>query len=90
MVAYAYEGRLSEGLRFQDFALARAIRLYPMAWIGMLLGLLGILLTGSMHLGHPYGPIQLLYLVAAGLLLLPNLSQALRLPYFHWMVCFGV
>ncbi|MEA1085951.1 acyltransferase [Sphingomonas sp. CD22] len=38
VIAYAYEGRLASGMRFATFAKLRLIRLYPMIFIGALLG----------------------------------------------------
>jgi peptidoglycan/LPS O-acetylase OafA/YrhL len=46
VLAYVYEARFRDGLRFLDFAAARLIRLYPMVAIGGVLGLgLFLLLT---------------------------------------------
>lgn len=38
VIAYAYDGRLSTTMRFSTFVKARMIRLYPMIFIGALLG----------------------------------------------------
>lgn len=39
VIAYAYQERLSTGLRRRDFLLARFIRLYPMFIVGLLFGI---------------------------------------------------
>ncbi len=45
VVAHAYEERLRNGMSFRRFAVARAVRLYPMIALGVLLGTFAAALT---------------------------------------------
>lgn len=45
VIAFSYEERLSESITFKDFAVARAIRLYPIYALGSLIGLILSILT---------------------------------------------
>ncbi len=49
VIAHAYERRLSEGLPFLDFLRARLVRLYPMFFMGLVLG------TLAMAVAQPWG-----------------------------------
>lgn len=52
VIAYSYENRLAEGLRTRSFVLIRLIRLYPLFFIGTLLGVAAVLFANS---GIPMG-----------------------------------
>ena len=65
VIAYAYEGRLSAGLRFATFAKMRMIRLYPMIFIGALLG--GLVLVA----GRKDGIVVPAILTVGAMLLVP-------------------
>jgi peptidoglycan/LPS O-acetylase OafA/YrhL len=45
VIAFSYEQRLRESLSWSSFAVARIIRLYPMIFLGTLLGLVGVVLN---------------------------------------------
>ena len=49
VIAFSYEGRLSEGLSLKTFFTARVIRLYPIYLLGSLLGFLAAVVHGSGH-----------------------------------------
>lgn len=90
VIAHAYGGRLREGMGIAAFARARLIRIYPMFWIGALLGCL--LFRGSplMLLMIPTAsPDGLLFRANAPLWsllfeLLVNLGYALIAPRLGW------
>ena len=74
VIAYAYDGRLCDGMRFGDFISRRLIRLYPLILFGAALGLAVKLGTGS-----PSGPATT-DAIAAALLLPVGLADG-RIPY---------
>jgi peptidoglycan/LPS O-acetylase OafA/YrhL len=51
VVAYAYDERLAHGMSFRQFAEKRAIRLYPLYFLGQLLGLVAAIMC--LWLGRP-------------------------------------
>lgn len=65
VVAYAYDDRLSSGMRFSSFAKIRLIRLYPMIFVGALLG--GLVLAA----GHRDGVMMPIVVTIATMLLIP-------------------
>ena len=71
VVAFSYEPRLSTKLGWKDFAITRMIRLYPVAILGTLLGLLAQLISHSL-IGHKTPAVLLIPLVTLlGCLILP-------------------
>jgi peptidoglycan/LPS O-acetylase OafA/YrhL len=74
IVAYSYENRILRGMSFGDFCLSRLIRLYPLYFLGLLLGLLSvcILTYGS---GRSHRLSDLLVAALLSLLVLPNLGR---------------
>jgi peptidoglycan/LPS O-acetylase OafA/YrhL len=50
VIAYAYDAKLTAGMTFWDFAAKRFIRLYPLIFIGVLLG--SIVMITSTIIGH--------------------------------------
>jgi peptidoglycan/LPS O-acetylase OafA/YrhL len=69
VIAYAYEGRLRSGLRAGQFFKLRLIRLLPMIWIGVLLGV-------AQAAAHGEGsPAQIAGSLAFNLLALPSLTS---------------
>jgi peptidoglycan/LPS O-acetylase OafA/YrhL len=65
VIAYAYEDRLGSGMRFATFAKLRLIRLYPMIFIGALLG--GLVLIA----GHKDGILVPTIITIGTMLLIP-------------------
>ena len=47
VIAYSYQGRFNKGMKLKDFVVARLIRLYPLYFIGTLLGLASAILVGT-------------------------------------------
>jgi peptidoglycan/LPS O-acetylase OafA/YrhL len=76
IIAYSYENRILSGMSFGGFCSSRLIRLYPLYFLGSLLGLLSVcLLTYGRGRSH----LRLSDLLAAAvlsLLVLPNLGKA--------------
>jgi peptidoglycan/LPS O-acetylase OafA/YrhL len=76
IIAYSYENRILRGMSFQDFCSARLIRLYPLYFLGSLLGLLSAcILTYGGGRGH-LRLSDLLGAAVLSLLVLPNLGTA--------------
>jgi peptidoglycan/LPS O-acetylase OafA/YrhL len=75
IIAFSYEHRILRGMSFGDFYLARLIRLYPLYFLGSLLGLISvcILACGS---GRSHKLSDLLVASLLSLLVLPNLGRA--------------
>jgi peptidoglycan/LPS O-acetylase OafA/YrhL len=75
IIAYSYEHRIVRGMSFGDFCLSRLIRLYPLYFLGSLLGLISvcILAYGS---GGSHKLSDLLVASLLSLLVLPNLGRA--------------
>jgi peptidoglycan/LPS O-acetylase OafA/YrhL len=76
IIAYSYENRILSGMRFGDFCLSRLIRLYPLYFLGSILGLLSVCILayagGRSHLRLS----DLLVAAVLSLLVLPNLGHA--------------
>jgi peptidoglycan/LPS O-acetylase OafA/YrhL len=76
ILAYSYENRILRGMSFGDFCLSRFIRLYPLYFLGSILGLFSVcILTygrGRNHLSLS----DLLVAAMLSLLVLPNLGRA--------------
>ncbi len=79
VIAFSYERRLSDQLSFQDFFVARIIRLYPLAALGTLLGTIGAILSYIFHTGYMTLP-GLMPQVLFGLLLVPDVA----VPNLHY------
>jgi peptidoglycan/LPS O-acetylase OafA/YrhL len=75
IIAYSYEHRILRGMSFGNFCLSRLIRLYPLYFLGSLLGLISVcvLAFGS---GRSHRFSDLLVAAALSLLVLPNLGSA--------------
>ncbi len=72
VVALSYGERLATTLSFRDFALTRAIRLYPTAFLGTVLGALFLLRDHSQLLWRSLPlPAAISYAIISGLLILP-------------------
>lgn len=72
VIAHAYEGRLLNGLSFQKFAMVRAIRLYPLVWLGILLTV-GV--TVLLRLIGRDAPFDSLWPLLCGAAILPYISR---------------
>lgn len=70
VLAYAYDGRLDNGLRWTSFMAIRIIRLYPMLFLATMLSACVAVLKVAVQ--HRVDPGEELWLVPAGLLLLPT------------------
>ncbi len=77
VIAYAYDRRLAKGMTGEEFLQRRMIRLYPMFFVGITLGLI-VTLAGSAYHGFTDndGPYLLQYLAA--LVFLPWPSEAVQ------------
>ena len=75
VIAFAYEQRLSQGLSFKDFAVARVIRLYPVYLLAISMALL--LTVAGKHASDLSW-----HAVMFSLLLLPDFLQPARHPMF--------
>jgi peptidoglycan/LPS O-acetylase OafA/YrhL len=76
IIAYSYENRILSGMRLGDFCLSRLIRLYPLYFLGSLLGLLSVCI---LSFGHGRSHLRLSDLLVAGVLsvmVLPNMGTA--------------
>jgi len=69
VIAFAYDDRLVSGMNMLDFSLRRVIRLYPMIFIGILLGLVST--AGKLTLAGGHGMATTFGLAISALLLLP-------------------
>jgi peptidoglycan/LPS O-acetylase OafA/YrhL len=79
VIAYSYEKRLLDRIRFRDFLTVRVIRLYPLAIFGNVLGILYIL----MRHGWSQSPhTHFLMACFSSLLILPNLFAIKPLTIF--------
>lgn len=78
VIAYAYEKRLREGLRMRDFVVARLIRLYPLYFLGMLIGFSSSLAVPPAGF-NIVSPADVFVILVSSLLLLPNFMA-------HWPV----
>ena len=79
VIAHAYDPRLSRGMSFREFAVARMARFMPLYLVGALLGLLleiVLLVTGS---NHAQGVGQLVLFATLGLLFVPLLKSGAEL-----------
>jgi peptidoglycan/LPS O-acetylase OafA/YrhL len=76
VIAFSYQKRLSESLSQLDFAAARFIRLYPMAFLGTLLGVVGMALNPwSPNIVHMVVPVSRgIRQVLLSLMLVPAIS----------------
>jgi peptidoglycan/LPS O-acetylase OafA/YrhL len=76
IIAYSYENRILRGMSFGDFCLSRLIRLYPLYFLGSLLGLIAVCVLkygrGRSHLGLS----DLVVAAVLSVLVLPNLGRA--------------
>jgi peptidoglycan/LPS O-acetylase OafA/YrhL len=93
VIAFSYERRLAGQLSFQDFFVARIIRLYPLAALGTLFGTLGAIATYVLHAGHDT-LLALVPQVLFGFLLLPDVavptlhSNMFPLDFMMWTLFF--
>jgi peptidoglycan/LPS O-acetylase OafA/YrhL len=79
VIAFSYEKRLQDFLRFKDFFVARVIRLYPLAALGTMAGAIGLLVTRYFHLSGPSSSLpSIARELAVGLLMLPDLLTKQR------------
>ncbi|MBB6144775.1 peptidoglycan/LPS O-acetylase OafA/YrhL [Silvibacterium bohemicum] len=83
VIAYSYQDRLADRMDFSSFSLARLIRLYPLYFLGLLLGacfkLMGIVLTLSGRQEVYPGPGLLQHFISAfgmAVLFLPSFSTS--------------
>jgi peptidoglycan/LPS O-acetylase OafA/YrhL len=76
IIAYSYENRILSGMSFGGFCSARLIRLYPLYFLGSLLGLLSVCILayggGRSHLRLS----DLLGAAMLSLMVLPNMGKA--------------
>jgi hypothetical protein len=74
VIAFAYEERLQRGMTLNNFLLARTIRLYPLYFLGLVLGILAM--TGRSHfMPHEQGwGGALVPAIAFSLFMLPTLA----------------
>lgn len=79
VIAFSYERRLSAQLSFQDFFVARIIRLYPLAALGTLFGTLSAIATYIFHTGYVTIP-SLVPQILFGFLLFPDIA----VPNMHY------
>jgi len=77
VIAYAYDQKFAQGMTGEEFLQRRLIRLYPLFFVGMALGLFVVLL-GSLHPGFTDndGPYSVQFLAA--LAFVPWPSEAVR------------
>jgi peptidoglycan/LPS O-acetylase OafA/YrhL len=75
IIAYSYEDRILRGMSFEDFCLSRLIRLYPLYFLGSLLGLISVCILTYGH-GRSLRLNDLLVAAVLSLLVLPNLGRA--------------
>jgi peptidoglycan/LPS O-acetylase OafA/YrhL len=75
VIAYAYDRKLSQGMTGEEFLQRRLVRLYPLFFVGMALGLL-VTLVGSTHDGFTDNDGPYLVQFLAALVFLPWPSDA--------------
>ena len=75
VIAYAYDRKLTQGMTGEEFLQRRLIRLYPLFFVGIALGLL-VTLVGSMHPGFTDNDGPYLVQFLAALVFLPWPSDA--------------
>jgi peptidoglycan/LPS O-acetylase OafA/YrhL len=75
IIAYSYERRILNGMSLVDFSLARLIRLYPLYFLGSMLGLLSAAILTHAYSRNHLAPGDLLTTTALSFLLLPNLGK---------------
>lgn len=83
VVACAYDRSLKDGMRFLDFARIRLIRLYPLIFAGVMVGVAVTLVRGDAH--------QFWLALLSQLLLIPGLaagSTLFLLNSVHWSLFF--
>jgi peptidoglycan/LPS O-acetylase OafA/YrhL len=97
VIAFSYEEKLRSGMSFGRFLIIRLIRLYPLYFFGLLLGVASVLV--SAHSGFLAGKVSLREIVLmslVGLVLAPNFVVHWPIPcYFPldapaWSLCFEI
>ncbi|MET0518851.1 MAG: acyltransferase [Burkholderiaceae bacterium] len=74
VIAHSYQGKLAAGMGLREFSVARLARLYPLYFVGLLLGVLALL--GSPFQPAP-APQEQATAIGFGLLVLPYLNGQL-------------
>jgi len=69
VLAYAYDGRLQQGMAWPDFMRVRLIRLYPMLFFGSMLGAIAFLVAQHQH--HLHSGLTSAWMIAGSFLILP-------------------
>jgi peptidoglycan/LPS O-acetylase OafA/YrhL len=91
VIAQAYEARLAGGLGLARFAEIRLVRLYPLVFLGVMLGLVRALVSTALHQRLAYTPHQIAIGFPFNLLILPaptGLSDTFPLNGPVWSLFF--